>query len=56
MGLETVGIFTTLSVTNVPIHFRVTLIKRFLRWMHKQKVTKTGVGERLGAHTQKVSP
>ena len=33
-------IFTTLSVTNVPIHFRMTLIKGFIREMRKQKVTK----------------
>ena len=32
--------FTSLILTNVSIHFRMTLIKGFIRYMHKQKVTK----------------
>ena len=31
LGFQTVGIFTTLSVKNVPIHFRMILLKGFIR-------------------------
>ena len=35
-------IFTILRAINVPIHFRMTLLEGFIKWMHKQKVTNLG--------------
>ena len=40
-------IYTTLSLTNVSVYFWMTLIKGFIRQMHKQNVTKLGLQKLL---------
>ena len=42
-GFKNRKIYTTLSLTNVEVHFRVTQLKGFITQMHKQKMTKLGI-------------
>ena len=46
-GFKNRKIYTTLSLTNVSVHFRMTKLKGFIRQMHKQKVTKLGLPKLL---------
>ena len=40
LGFNNGKIFTSLRLTNVSIHFKMTQLKGFIKQMHKQKVTK----------------